>query len=551
MTSVVVPTASAVQAGATTPTIFGAGPPASIHAALADLSGSTPIDTTGVHAGTTPSYNDRTFTVTFAPVLPPVNWRINYVFVRMRCIFLASTHGYFYPSAIIGQKISDDTWHRLNLPSGPPGPGSTSVHQVDTAISTHATDGTLWDECDHWQVEFKVAYDSTLVGTPWDASNYPRLVYAALVLDTSDYPLPYDVLPTTTQTVSQPTISWTNLTSGGQQQTAFRVFVIPAGAHDADGVGVGVDPFDPTTSDAVSWDSGKVYGSQQSVQCGEPLANGEYWAYVKGYDGTGATEIESVWDFDSAANFDVDGDTIALPTVTLSDDTATYTTQVQIVAGGAGGVDHVAASIQVQRYDSVAGVWRSAPIPDGLVAGTGTSLFFDGLNAPDSTVSYRARGVYITGAGALFVSAWDTDTYVAGNFEQHWLRSTTDHTLNRTLQDVGGLLVKTWKTGRDRPQSSAYGLGARAATVSYDVMKGNVHQLSVWTMGEAAYDSLRALLDGGDDLVLVSQWGEVWRCQVGPRVDEDWQRAAPTGSETTPLGLVRVVDFDLIEVVTP
>ncbi len=87
--------------------------------------------------------------------------------------------------------------------------------------------------------------------------------------------------------------------------------------------------------------------------------------------------------------------------------------------------------------------------------------------------------------------------------------------------------------------------------VSYDIVKGNLHDLSVWTMGAAAYNALRALLEGGDDLILVSQWGEVWRCQVGPDIGEDWQRAAPTGSETTPLGQVRIFDFSLVSTKHP
>ena len=127
-----------------------------------------------------------------------------------------------------------------------------------------------------------------------------------------------------------------------------------------------------------------------------------------------------------------------------------------------------AASIQVQRRDPVTNLWRSAPIEDGLVAGTGTSVFYDPLNAPGQAISYRARGVFITGVGLLVVSSWDSDTYTVGNLKQHWLRSTVDHTLNRSMQDATAILVKTWKTSRDRPQNAAYGLGARAATVSYD-----------------------------------------------------------------------------------
>ena len=541
---VVTPISSVAGAGAAAVENTGSG---SVAATLGDAS-----DATVIHAGFTPAYNDRTFTTTHSYVTPPGGWRINYVFIRMRAMFLASTHGYWYPSALIGGKTTDDTLHWLNLPSGPPGPGSTSAHTIDTAISTHAADGTSWNDCHIFYVQWKIAYDSTLVGTPWDSSNYPRLAEAAVVLDTSSYPLPFDILPNTTQTVSQPIVSWTNLTSGGQHQTAFRVIVVPSSANDAANVAAGATGFDPETSDEVAWDSGKVYGSQQSVQIGDPLSNGTYWTYVKTYDGTGASEIESVWDSsNSADDFTLAGDTVALPTVTLTDDTASYTTRVQIVGGGSGGVTHLAAAIQVQRFDPVANVWRTAPITDGLVAGTGTSIFYDPLNAPGDSVSYRARGVFITGGGALYVSAWATATYVVGNLKQHWLRSTVDHTLNRSMHDASSILVKTWRTGRQRPQNAAYGLGARAATVSYDVMKGNVHELSVWTLGAAAYDALRALLDGGDDLILVSQWGETWRCQVGQDVGEDWQPAAPTGSETTPLGQVRVLNFSLIEVATP
>lgn len=540
-----VPTSSYLGVGATTPTIFGAGPPASIHAALSDLSGSTPVDSTGVHAGTTPSYNDRTFFTVHSFVTPPGGWTFNYVYIRFRGTFLASTHGYWYPATLIGIK-PDGTRHQRSLSSGPPGPGSTTVHQVDTAISTFAVDGTPWGDCEEFEVEWKVAYDTDFVGEPWDATNYPTLTYVAVVINPLYTPTAINPEPNSTVAVSQPEISWT---TGNGPHSSYRIIIVPDGAEDADGTDAGDASFDPTTSDDVAYDSGRVFSTDHGFVLPDPLTNGIYWTYPHVWAGYGANIVEQVgWDeFDT---FTIDGDTVDQPSVTLTNDSASYTVLVTITAGAAV-TDHVAAAIQVQRWDFEHEVWRPAPVEDSLVSGTGVSAFYDGLTPPGGPVRYRARGVYITGAGALFVSAWDTENGTAANLEEHWLRSTTDHTLNRSMQDNAGLMVKTWKTGRDRPQTASYGLGARVATVTADVMKGNLHSLTVWAMGEDAYNGLRNLLDGGDDLVLVSQWGEVWRCQVGPQVSEDWMPAAPTGVETTPLGLVRVFDFSLIEVVTP
>lgn len=540
----ITPTSSYLGVGATTPTIFGAGPPASIHAALSDVSGSTPIDSTGVHAGTTPSYNDRTFFTVHTFVTPTGGWRFNYVYIRFRARFLASTHGYFYPATLIGVK-ADTTRHSRSLSSGPPGPGSASVHQIDTAISTAAADGTPWGECTSFEVEWKVAYDSDFVGVPWDASNYPQLTHCWVVINPIYYPTAYDPLPTGTITTPQPHISWT---TGNGPHSSYRSIIVPDSAIDAASVGAGDTGFDPTTASEVAYDSGRVYSTDHDYVLPDPLPNGQYWNYMRAWAGTGSVILEQK-EWDGYDTFTVNGDTVDQPSVSLSNDSATYTVAVTITPGS--GATHVAAAIQVQRYDYEFGVWRAAPIPDSLVSGTATSAFYEPFTAPGQPVRYRARGVYISGGGVTYVSAWDTETSTAANLHQHWLRSTVDHTANRTIQDSGGLLVKTWKTARDRPQSANYGIGARTATVTSDVVKGNVHELSVWCIGEDSYDALRELLEGGDDLILVSQWGETWRCQVGPQISEEWIPAAPAASESTPLGLVRVLTFSLVEVATP
>lgn len=536
------PSGSRTPTGSSGATIFGGA--GSIHAALGDGT-----DTTGVHIGTFASgtgsgrveanQTDHLFITTHHPGVNDVNGnRINYLQVQYRSRFSYGA-GWIYPRTLVGL-VNNTTRHEKPLFVSV-GDSPTTVSLVIQQATVGAADGTPWNDCDHFEVEW--AYVATPNG--WGPTNYPYVTEYQLNIGYSVKPLPISISPTGTVTTSRPAITWA-VTNG--PQNAYRVAIVPSGATDAAGKAPLDSGFDPLTASGLIVDSGKVHSSSSAYTLSKSLNNGTVFTYLKVWEGSGSLETEGDWT-PGVPPMVVAVPTVDAPTVTLSDDTASNTVQVQI-APGAHTADQVATSIEVQYLDGA--TWVPAAVPGGLVSGTVTSLFYDGLKVPGAVVSYRARGIATNATdGLLITSAWVTATRSVGNLHQHWLKSTTDHTLNRSLSDGSALLLRAWQPKRTRPASISYGIGARTATVVHDITKADMHSMSVWALTSAAYDSLRALLESEDDLIFVSEWGEVWRVQPTGDISEDIQRAAPRSSESTPLGHVRVVSFSLVEVVTP
>lgn len=524
------PSGSSVPAGSSGVTIFGGS--ASIHQSLNDVN-----DATGVHVGTITATGDHSFVTTHHPGVEFFDGRVRYIYLQYSHRFV-STAGWIYPRTLVGRVGASGVRHELPLSSAAPGAGGTGISVTVTPSSASAADGTLWANCTHFEVEWSYAAAGS-----WTSTNYPYLTGYTFYVDYLATPHVTSIAPTGTVTTSRPAFSW-SVTSG--TQSAFRLVVVPAGSTDTNGFTVGDGAFDPTTASGLLTDSGKTYSASRAYTLTESLANGNLYTYVKAWSGSGSGETESPWAF---ATMTVSVATVDSPTVALSNDTASNTLKVQIDPG-AHTASTVSAAIQVQ-YLNATNVWVDAPIPSGLVSGSSTSVFYDGLQTPGSTVSYRARGVAVGADTFLIVSPWVVATLAIANPHQHWLRSTVDYTLNRSLSDDNALLLKSWQPKRTRPAAVSYGVGARLATVVHDVTKADTHGLAVWAKTETAYDSLRALLESDDDLIFVSEWGETWRCQPVGDVSEDVIRAAPRSSESTPLGHVRVVSFSLVEVVAP
>lgn len=526
------PSGSRVPSGSSGVTIFGGS--ASIQAALNDSS-----DATGVHIGTTPDGGNHTFITTNHPGITDISHnRINYMYIQYRTRFSYAA-GWIYPRTLVGL-VNNSVRHEMPMSTAPVGDSPTAVVAITQRATTGAADGTKWTDCDHFEIEW--AYAQTATG--WDTTNYPYVTQAILWINYSVKPSVASISPAGSVATSRPAITW-SVTNG--PQSAYRLVLVPSGSIDAASRVVGDAAFDPTTVSGKLVDTGKTYSSSNAFTLTQSLNNGTVYVYIKTWEGSGQFEIEGDW---ASASMTIAVPTVDPPSVTLSDDTASNTLQVQI-APGSHTADQSAASIEVQYLDPTNG-WVAAPIPGGLVSGTATSLFFDALQAPGSSVSYRARGLAVNAAdGQLITSGWVTATHAVADPHQHWLRSTVDHTLNRSLSDSSALLVKTWQPKRTRPASVSYGVGASLATVVHDLTKADTHALSVWAVTSAAYDSLRALLDSDDDLILVSVWGETWRVQPVGDISEEVVRAAPRPGETAPLGHVRVVSFNLVEVVTP
>lgn len=527
------PVNSRIPTGSLGATAVGA---ATILAALQDIS-----DANYVHVGTTPDFANHTFITSHTVSSLPAGAHINSISVYYRTRFLTAA-GWIYPGQITGLIGSER--HSRTLAAYAPGSGSTSPQLITTSWSSSAADGTPWSSCDRWEIEWYYHSSEALSPGGWTASTFPYITYSYMAVNYTPRPSVGAITPLGTITIPQPTLEW-SVDQG--PQTAFQVVIVPPGSTDAAGVVVPNSGFDPETGSGVVYNSGKIYSGSSTHFLPVSLTNGAWFPYIRAWTGSGATERVTAW---ANVTFTVAVDTVDQPTVSLTDDTATNTLQVTIAAGSHTATQ-VADAIEVQYLDPVGG-WVAAPIAGGRVGGTGTSVFYDGLQAPGATASYRARGLYRRPSdGLVVVSAWATGTHVVADPHQWWLRSTTSYTLNRSLNDTSTLLIKSWKPQRARPQAATWGVGARAATVVHDITKGDVHQMSVWAFTKAAYDSLLALIQGDDDLLLVNEWGETWRVQVGERIDEEIVRASPRSGESTPLGHVRVVSFTLIEVVVP
>lgn len=535
------PSTSATPTGATAVTLVGG---ATAHAILAATSTASYVTASSSYA----TAQETRVVLTYSPGTSGLTDRIDWI----QPVFTekySAIAGWFYPAKVTGYVGS--TPHALNLTAAAPGAGYYDVfEQISGPASTKAADGTPWSECDSFTVEYRV--NVVVFGqwgggvfTQWGSSRLAQLAYAALRVVYTAAPTVGSITPTGTVTTPQPTIAWH--TNGGTQ-SAYRVVVVPIDATDGDGVAVGAGGFNPATVASPTWDSGKVASTDQSALMGNSVTDGvTYVAYIMAWIGTGSAEKASSWW--TGGSFTADIETVDAPVVELENDATTYAVSVS-VGPGTHTADQFPTYFEVQYLDPVDG-WVAAPITDSQVPGDETSVFYDGLQAPGATVTYRARGVWErTTDGLLVTSAWVQQALTAANKHEWWLRSTTDYLDNRSLHDSATLLVKDWKTARKAPQAASWGIGARAATVSRDIVKSNVMSMVVWAMTSTARDDLLTLVESGDDLMLITEWGEMFRVQVGD-IDEQHVVSAPRPSETTDIGMRRLISFSLIEVVAP
>lgn len=537
--------AATVPPGAGAVTVVGAS---TIEAAL-----SANNDTQYVYQTSSTTAQAVRFTLTY---VPGGGRRIDYVQPYFRHTF-DRLGGWWYPARITGYRTTDGTPHTLNLttaPSTAPGLTINFFQSVDGPVSTRAADGTLWADCNRFDVEWAI---NVVFNTPGSSASAQTTLYGVggwPKLSVAWMRFGYTFLPNVnsglispaagTITTPQPSISWY---PPNEPQSSYRAMLIPSGVTDAAGVASGAVGFDPTTASTITYDSDKVTSASTvipSYAVGS-LANGSYYTYIRVWTATAQGELVGPWVWGSL--FTVATDNVDPATVSLSNHTATNTVQVVIGAGTHTGGYQIPQLYQVQVFDPETG-WVVAPILNGTVAGNTTSTFFDGRQRPGSTVQYRARGRYLRGDGATAVSPWVTASLVVADPHQWWLRHPTDRLLNRSLSDTATLLMKDWQPSRARPQVAAWGIGAKYATITHDVVKSTTAAVTVWAMNATALADLKTLIEGDEDIVLVTPWAEMFRVQLGGQISETPMRVAPRQGETGPLGLVRQVAFTLIEV---
>lgn len=503
-------------------------------------------DTTGISWGRAYTPNYRAFFLHYEPTVAlPSTARIDWVRLDFRQRHI-DPYGFVWAYDIRAFDTGGGAHYKY---LGGPVRTSSNVAVVDASAPTFRSfdDGTLLRDAHaalhvYWGM-FAGGQDQPGI---FDSTNFPYITKTFLTVGYTEQPTVTNITPSTTTEEPRPTIQWVVGNIDEQPLTAHQIILLPTGSTDAAGHAIGDAAFDPTTGSGAGYNSGKVFIGNTTHKLEKVLTPATWHTYIRVWVGSGIYEYASLWTHQS---FLLDAQTVDQPLLSITDHAASNTLQVIIVAG-AHTEDLAADTIEVEYYDPESEVWVAAPIANGMVNGTGTSTFFDGLHAPGDIVSYRVRGIGTTD-GAVFASPWTTATHTVGNLHQWWLRSASDYTLNRSLNDTGGLLMKTWTPTRARPNTTTWGIGARPATVVHDITKGDVHECSIWAMTQTAYNDLRALLEDGDDLVLVNPWGETWRVQPGNEVKEEVLRAAPRSGEATAIGFVRVVTVSFVEVVTP
>lgn len=273
---------------------------------------------------------------------------------------------------------------RLATALGVPGGGDTEVSVTWTTPTTVTTltytglSGAIAD----------ADIDAATLSIENDGSSGGLLVYEAY-LDVTHVAQPVvsaDAPSGTVTNTNLPTVEWSNtLDTDGGAQTRYEVRVFTDAQYGAGG-------FDPAISTATD-ESGIVSSSATSWQVTTPLADDTYRAYVRVAQTVNGELHWSDWD---NAQFDVDLDLPATPTLVATPDNPNGRIQLAITpgAGGAASTD----LYELQRSLDAGATWEHVRglLADGLIA-TDTPV-------DDFTVDTSASYTLDSGAGSVSVS---------------------------------------------------------------------------------------------------------------------------------------------------
>lgn len=531
--STVIVTRSPIAGGTPSPwqsfTITGS---ASVQAALADSNDGTYIESGSSLA----TVKQQLMYVIFAPLDLPDGAVIEYIqpvvrerhgqggwltVAELHARNSSGVHKTAWSQAPIGTNPADNTWRNTNGP-----------------IFTKAADGTEWSDCDPATFTAVLAW-----GPNWYDTYYSSITNRP-ALSKVDLNVAYRMPPGTVINGPggaiddpRPPVEWET----GQTQIAYRVIVVAVGAVDGSGRTAGSTSFDPSTVVQPAHDSGKVYSAVTETVVTDHLTPGaSYYFYVRTWaPSIGSTEMPSSWT--ATGPHAVSAATVTPPTLDLSENTASYSVQAAVTRVAPGGGETAPTYYSLQRWNADEEVWEDVQGAQRL-SGPGGWSYFDSTHSAGDTVSYRARGVYVTTTDVEVPSAWVTDELVVSNLAQWWLRDPTDYTLNRRIE------VASYSESIPKPQEVAYGAGARGATVTHQGVRLGVHKVGVRTLTRADRLAVRALLDSGRTLVFVTAYGDAHRVQLSDSTEVSIIRAEPIDGETTPIRDARVFNCSFIEV---
>lgn len=503
---------------------------ATAHAALSDSSDATYIESAATLATTK---RQRTW-VQFAPLALPAGAVIEYVqpLIRER----HGVGGWLTVSEIHASNSSGrhkTAWSQAALGSNP---ADNVWRSTYGPIYTKAADGTEWSDCT----------DSTFTAVLSWGPNWYELYHPSIVtkpaLSKVDLVVSYRVPPTVAITSlggsitdPRPQVEW----DSGETQEAYRLVVVAAGTVDSSGRTAGSVNFNPAGVQTKAYDSGKVYSAVETAVVQTHLPPGStYYIYVRVWSpGIGSREMPSLWGF--VGPLSIATETVQQPLLTLTADNDTYTVRATVTRQNAQSPNMTPTFYALQRLTSNG--WEDVQGAQRL-SGSGPWAYFDGTHAANETVKFRARGVYQRASGTEVPTSWVEATYVVPNRGEWWLRDPADHTMNTRIE------VASYAETIPKPQEVAYGAGAKGATVTHQGVRLGVHKTKIRCLDADNYQRVRALLETGRTLFLVSVFGEAWRVQLAESTEVEIIRAEPLDNETTPIRNARVFTCNFIEV---
>lgn len=509
-------------------TIVGA---ASIHAALADGS-----DVTYVTTSTNPStVSLQRSEVQFAALALPAGAVIEWVKPVIR---EAHTGAPYLTVAYVFARSYDGFPHTTPNSTAQVGanPGDGVLRTTDGPVFTKASDGVKWHTLDPSTFAAMIV-PGPKNGFPTSTITAPRIAKFDLVVSYRVPPTVASITPAAgTTSETKPAVTW----STGQTQEAYRVVVVTPGQQDSLGRTPGSVGYDPSTVAQPIWDSGKTYSATQSAVVGVSLDNGtSYYVYIRSYaPAVNGVEMASAWT--TAGVLSIAGLDVAAPTVTVLDDTDSYTLRVSITRVAPAGAQVAPLYYTLQRLDED-NVWADVQSAAQL-SGAGGWQYYDTLAVPGNSHSYRVRGVYLTASSREVGSPWVEVTATLADRRQWWLRDRVDQTMNRRLS------VASHGETIPKPQEVAYGAGARAATVTHQGVRASRHQVVLRAPDTTVLADLLALIDTGRTLVFVTAFGHVAQVQVGDNISKSLLKAQPLTSEQTAIRNYHLLGLELIEV---
>lgn len=496
---------------------------ASFHAATSDNSDGTDVIASAVGV---PSSTDS-FIVGFAGYTLPALGQVRSVTTRVRANVNVGASGnapvLHTRQRVSGVDGSDQIITGISEGGLRPNP-VTGVTTYTLGARTVSPSGAAWTQTDINNLALNVWATSNLSVSFAIYELYADLVY-------NEAPVVSGVLPTTSQATSRPTVSWTYSDPELDAQERYRIKVYSAAQYGAGG-------FSPDTSPA-TWDSTEVFSAATSAVIGTDLVNGTtYRAYVRAAD-VGSGGRYSNWAY---AQFAISVASPPTPALTVTPDPTLARNLLHVVPGT---FAPAAQRVIIEKSSDGGTTWATVRGANEVSPTGGVVDVYDYEVVRGVLMRYRARTVADV-SGIRVASANTADVTATLASTGWWLKDPLAPGTNMQLEVQPGFSFH-----RKEPQSVFEPLGRSVSVVITDGVKGIEGTLTAWSKDAARYAKIRALVGSGHNLWLEDNLGQAWYIHFGPQTGWSLLRAAPLGSEATPIRHLHAVELPFIEVGAP